>query len=40
MEESVFELQQKALDKNVDIEELFRKAYLIAVSLNQKDVEE
>lgn len=28
-----------ALDKNVDIEELFRKAYLIAVSTNQKDFE-
>lgn len=40
MEQSVYELQQMALDKNVDIEELLRKAYLIAVSTNQKDVEE
>lgn len=40
MEESIFELQQRALDKNADIEELLRKAYLIAVSLNQKDIEE
>lgn len=29
-----------ALDKNVDIEELLRKAYLLAVSTNQKDIEE
>lgn len=40
MEQSVYELQQMALDKNVDIEELLRKAYLIAVSINQKDIEE
>ena len=40
MEQSVYELQQMALDKNVDIEELLRKAYLIAVSTNQKDIEE
>lgn len=40
MEQSVYELQQMALDKNVDIEELLRKAYLIAVSKNQKDIEE
>lgn len=29
-----------ALDKNVDIEELLRKAYLIVVSINQKEIEE
>ena len=40
MEQSVYELQQMALDKNVDIEELLRKAYLKAVSINQKDIEE
>ena len=40
MEQSVYELQQMALNKNVDIEELLRKAYLIAVSTNQKDIEE
>lgn len=40
MEQSVYELQQMALDKNVDIEELLRKAYLLAVSTNQKDIEE
>ena len=40
MEQPVYELQQMALDKNVDIEELLRKAYLIAVSTNQKDIEE
>lgn len=40
MGQSVYELQQMALDKNVDIEELLRKAYLIAVSINQKDIEE
>ena len=40
MGQSVYELQQMALDKNVDIEELLRKAYLIAVSTNQKDIEE
>lgn len=39
MEQSVYELQQMALDKNVDIEELLRKAYLMAVSTNQKDIE-
>ena len=39
MEQSVYELQQMALDKNADIEELLRKAYLIAVSTNQKDIE-
>ncbi|MBD5508376.1 MAG: TIR domain-containing protein [Lachnospiraceae bacterium] len=39
MEQSVYELQQMALDKNVDIEELLRKAYLIAVLINQKDIE-
>ena len=39
MEQSVYELQQMALDKNADIEELLRKAYLIAVSINQKDIE-
>lgn len=40
MKQSVYELQQMALDNNVDIEELLRKAYLIAVSTNQKDIEE
>ncbi len=40
MEQSVYELQRMALDKNVDIEELLRKAYLKAVSINQKDIEE
>lgn len=40
MEQSVYELQQMALDKNVDIEELLRKTYLIAVSTNQRDIEE
>ncbi len=40
MEQSVYELQQMALDKNGDIEELLRKAYLIAVSIDQKDIEE
>lgn len=40
MEQSVYELQQMALDKNVDIEELLRKAYLIAVSINQKDIDD
>lgn len=40
MEQSVYELQRMALDKNVDVEELLRKAYLKAVSINQKDIEE
>lgn len=29
-----------ALNKNVDIEELLRKTYLLTVSTNQKDIEE
>ena len=40
MEQSVYELQQMALNKNVDIEELLRKTYLLTVSTNQKDIEE
>lgn len=37
---SVYELQQMALDKEVDIEDLLRRAYLVAISSKQKDVEE
>lgn len=40
MEQAVYELQQMALNNDVDIEELLRKAYLVAVSVNQKDIEE
>lgn len=36
---AISELRQMALDKNVDIEDLLRKAYLLSVLTKQKDVE-
>ena len=36
----VIQLQREALDENVDIETLLRKAYLVARKLQLKDFEE
>ncbi len=39
LDKSIYELRQMAMDNGVDIEELLRKAYLISITLKQKDIE-
>lgn len=40
LSKSIHELQQMALNNDVDIEQLLRKAYLLSIAVRQKDIEE
>lgn len=40
LSKSIHELQQMALNNDVDIEQLLRKAYLLSIAVREKDIEE